>query len=202
MAQPPAWLRHQAVEASALAMVSMTWKKVTGSVSIPSVERGNNRRNNCASCSLSSRAGGNRRVLRCRWKQPRCRRGGPRPGRSPPGRPQDRQGLRSERSRPGLPYSGDHGVSPGRLFIVGGALRLRSHLRVRLTCRRSERQAHAGAEHACAESILMSCYPARCAPKRIAGAWEIWWTILPAGFSGYSSRALRCTRPTCLRFCR
>ena len=62
MAQPPAWLRHQAVEASALAMVSMTWKKVTGSVSIPLVERGNNRRNNCASCSLSSRVGGNRRV--------------------------------------------------------------------------------------------------------------------------------------------
>ena len=62
MAQPPAWLRHQAVEASALAMVSMTWKKVTGSVSIPLVERGSSRRNSCASCSLSSRAGGNRRV--------------------------------------------------------------------------------------------------------------------------------------------
>ena len=30
MAQPPAWLRHQAVEASARAMVSITWKKVIG----------------------------------------------------------------------------------------------------------------------------------------------------------------------------
>ena len=63
MAQPPAWLRHQAVEASARAMVSITWKKVTGSVSIPSDERGSSRRNSRASCSLSSRAGGSRRVL-------------------------------------------------------------------------------------------------------------------------------------------
>src|SRR4051812_675116 len=61
MAQPPAWLRHQAVEASSRAMVSMTWKKVTGSVSIPSDERGSSRRNSLASCSLSSRAGGSRR---------------------------------------------------------------------------------------------------------------------------------------------
>ena len=38
-------------------------KKVTGSVSIPLDERGSNRRNNCASCSLSSSAGGNRRVI-------------------------------------------------------------------------------------------------------------------------------------------
>ena len=37
MAQPPAWLRHQAVEASARAMVSITWKKVIGSVSMPFV---------------------------------------------------------------------------------------------------------------------------------------------------------------------
>ena len=37
MAQPPAWLRHQAVEASARAMVSITWKKVIGSVSMPSI---------------------------------------------------------------------------------------------------------------------------------------------------------------------
>src|SRR5882757_7359138 len=61
MAQPPAWLRHQAVEASSWAMVSITWKKVTGSVSIPSDERGSSRRNSCASCSLSSRARGSRR---------------------------------------------------------------------------------------------------------------------------------------------
>jgi hypothetical protein len=44
-------------------MVSMTWKKVTGSVSSPFDERGNSRRNNPASCSLSSKAGGSRRVL-------------------------------------------------------------------------------------------------------------------------------------------
>src|SRR5882757_4975299 len=62
MAQPPAWLRHQAVEASSWAMVSITWKKVTGSVSIPSDERGSSRRNSCASCSLSSRTGGRRRL--------------------------------------------------------------------------------------------------------------------------------------------
>src|SRR6195952_827631 len=61
MAQPPAWLRHQAVEASSWAMVSITWKKVTGSVSIPSEERGSSRRNSRASCSLSSKAGGSRR---------------------------------------------------------------------------------------------------------------------------------------------
>ena len=30
----------------------------------------------------------------------------------------------------------------------------------------------------------MSCYSARCAPKRIACAWEIWWTIPPAGLFG------------------
>ncbi len=36
-------------------------EKVTGSVSIPLVERGSNSRNNCASCSLSSSAGGSRR---------------------------------------------------------------------------------------------------------------------------------------------
>ncbi len=46
-----------------LAMVSMTWKKVTGSVSIPFDERGSSRRNSPASCSLSSSAGGSRRVL-------------------------------------------------------------------------------------------------------------------------------------------
>ncbi len=63
MAQPPAWLRHHAVEASARAMVSMTWKKVRGSVSIPFEERGSRRRNRPASCNLSSSAGGSRRVL-------------------------------------------------------------------------------------------------------------------------------------------
>src|SRR5476649_446072 len=63
MAQPPAWLRHHAVEPSARAMVSITWKKVTGSVSIPSDERGSNRRNSRASWSLSSKAGGSRRVF-------------------------------------------------------------------------------------------------------------------------------------------
>ena len=62
MAQPPAWLRHQAVEASPRAIVSITWKKVTGSVSIPSDERGSSRRNSRASWSLSSSAGGSRRV--------------------------------------------------------------------------------------------------------------------------------------------
>jgi hypothetical protein len=61
MAQPPAWLRHQAVEASPRAMVSMTWKKVTGSVSSPWIERGSSRRNSRASCSLSSSAGLRRR---------------------------------------------------------------------------------------------------------------------------------------------
>ena len=61
MAQPPAWLRHQAVLASAVAMVSMTWKKVTGSVSSPFCERGNSRRNRRASCSASSSDAGNRR---------------------------------------------------------------------------------------------------------------------------------------------
>jgi hypothetical protein len=44
-------------------MVSITWKKVTGSVSIPFVERGNSRRKSCASWSLASNAGGSRRVL-------------------------------------------------------------------------------------------------------------------------------------------
>src|SRR5580692_5756508 len=44
-------------------MVSMTWKKVIGSVSIPFDERGSSKRNSPASCSLSSRAGGSRRVL-------------------------------------------------------------------------------------------------------------------------------------------
>src|ERR1700760_2648419 len=63
MAQPPAWLRHHAVEASACAMVSITWKKVTGSVSIPLAERGSSRRNSSASCRLSSRAAGSRRSL-------------------------------------------------------------------------------------------------------------------------------------------
>src|SRR6202051_2009780 len=63
MAQPPAWLRHQAVDPSARAMVSMTWKKVRGSVSIPFDERGSSKRNSPASCSLSSSAGGSRRVL-------------------------------------------------------------------------------------------------------------------------------------------
>lgn len=58
MAQPPAWPRHQAVEASSWAMVSITWKKVTGSVSIPSAERGSSRRNSRASWSLSSKTGG------------------------------------------------------------------------------------------------------------------------------------------------
>ena len=61
IAQPPAWLRHQAVEASACAIVSITWKKVTGSVSIPFDERGNKRRNSSASCNLSRTAGGSRR---------------------------------------------------------------------------------------------------------------------------------------------
>src|SRR5476651_1068556 len=63
MAQPPAWLRHQAVEPSARATVSMTWKKVRGSVSIPFEERGSSRRNSPASWSLSSKAGGSRRLL-------------------------------------------------------------------------------------------------------------------------------------------
>src|ERR1700730_13874568 len=62
MEQPLAWLRHQAVLASARAMVSMTWKKVMGSVSIPFDERGISRRNGCASCSLSRSAGGSRRL--------------------------------------------------------------------------------------------------------------------------------------------
>jgi hypothetical protein len=44
-------------------MVSITWKKVRGSVSIPFDERGNSKRNSRASCSWSSRAGGSRRVL-------------------------------------------------------------------------------------------------------------------------------------------
>src|ERR1700731_1110209 len=44
-------------------MVSMTLKKVRGSVSIPFDERGSSRRNSPASCSLSSSAGGSRRVL-------------------------------------------------------------------------------------------------------------------------------------------
>jgi hypothetical protein len=35
IAQPPAWLRHQTVEVSAWAMVSITWRKVRGSVSMP-----------------------------------------------------------------------------------------------------------------------------------------------------------------------
>src|SRR5476649_2351524 len=61
MAQPPAWLRHHAVEASPLAIVSITWKKVTGSVSIPFEDLGSSRRNSCASCSLSSSAGAMRR---------------------------------------------------------------------------------------------------------------------------------------------
>ena len=51
------------MDASALAMVSMTWKNVTGSVSIPLVERGSSSRNSCASCSLSSSAGGSRREV-------------------------------------------------------------------------------------------------------------------------------------------
>src|SRR5215468_4122385 len=42
-------------------MVSMTWKKVTGSVSIPLEERGSRRRNSSASCSRSSRGAGSRR---------------------------------------------------------------------------------------------------------------------------------------------
>src|SRR5216683_2377689 len=63
MAQPPAWLRHQAVEASARAIVSITWKKVRGSVSIPFDERGSSSRNSPASWSLSSNAGASRRVL-------------------------------------------------------------------------------------------------------------------------------------------
>src|SRR6266851_5415278 len=62
MEQPPAWLRHQAVLASARAMVSMTWKKVIGSVSIPFAERGSSRRNSRASWSLSRSAGGSRRL--------------------------------------------------------------------------------------------------------------------------------------------
>src|SRR4051812_3561651 len=61
MAQPPAWLRHQAVEASARAMVSITWKKVIGSVSMPSLVLGMSRRNSFCSCSLSRRCGGRRR---------------------------------------------------------------------------------------------------------------------------------------------
>src|SRR3984957_16170476 len=44
-------------------MVSMTLKKVRGSVSIPFDERGSSKRNSPASCSLSSSAGGSRRVV-------------------------------------------------------------------------------------------------------------------------------------------
>src|SRR5271156_2965153 len=44
-------------------MVSITWKKVTGSVSIPLEERGSSRRNSFASCKRSSKAGGSRRPL-------------------------------------------------------------------------------------------------------------------------------------------
>src|SRR5882672_10273318 len=62
MEQPLAWLRHQAVLASARAMVSMTWKKVMGSVSIPFDERGSSKRNSRASWSLSRSAGGSRRL--------------------------------------------------------------------------------------------------------------------------------------------
>src|SRR6266481_1949582 len=43
-------------------MVSITWKKVTGSVSIPFEERGSKRRNSSASCRRSSKAGGRRRL--------------------------------------------------------------------------------------------------------------------------------------------
>src|SRR5262249_8469507 len=60
--QPLAWLRHQAVLASALAIASMTWKKETGSVSMPSDERGIRSRNSWASCSLSSSGSGRRRL--------------------------------------------------------------------------------------------------------------------------------------------
>src|SRR5216683_3049100 len=62
MEQPLAWLRHQAVLASPRAIVSITWKRVTGSVSSPFAERGSSRRNSRASCSLSSSAGGSRRL--------------------------------------------------------------------------------------------------------------------------------------------
>src|SRR5438132_4792219 len=44
-------------------MVSITWKKVTGSVSIPFEERGSRRRNSSASCNRSSKAAGSRRLL-------------------------------------------------------------------------------------------------------------------------------------------
>src|SRR5258708_6475879 len=63
MEQPPPWLTHHAVEASPRAMVSITWKKVMGSVSMPFDERGISRRNSRASCSLSRSAGGRRRVF-------------------------------------------------------------------------------------------------------------------------------------------
>src|SRR6476469_103491 len=63
MAQPPAWLRHQAVEASARAIVSITWKNVIGAVSMPPLVFGMSRRNSFCSCSLSSRAGGRRRLV-------------------------------------------------------------------------------------------------------------------------------------------
>src|SRR6266851_8788611 len=62
MEQPLAWLRHQAVLASPRAIVSITWKRVTGSVSSPFAERGISRRNSRASCSFSSSAGGSRRL--------------------------------------------------------------------------------------------------------------------------------------------
>src|SRR5882757_9109118 len=57
MEQPLAWLRHQAVLASARAMVSMTWKKVMGSVSIPFDERGSSRRLSSISFDAASTMG-------------------------------------------------------------------------------------------------------------------------------------------------
>ena len=44
-------------------MTSITWKKVTGSVSIPFEERGSRRRNSSAACNWSSKAAGSRRLL-------------------------------------------------------------------------------------------------------------------------------------------
>ena len=115
MAQPPAWLRHQAVEASARAMVSMTWKKVTGSVSIPFDERGSSRRNSRASCSLSSSAGGSRRVLSISFDAAATA-GAHRLGarNHAPGRPQDRRKSGSACPRLRLSHRGRGSVQIGR----------------------------------------------------------------------------------------
>ena len=99
------------------------------------------------------------RCLRCRRKRPRYRRGGPRPGRSPPGRRQGRQNLRSEYSRPCLPVC-DHAVPWATVHCW------RTRLYSAATCRRvigkpmtarstsaNKRCAFRAALHECGEAI-------------------------------------------------